>query len=314
MDFLTAFKVPEAAAPVIDRIVPSQDIVLIESLSSGTFTADEARRDLERATGEPWPVERVDSLLRGAYRRGVLQLEDDTFSRFRLGDFYGRLEVFVVTEPDVYLALPRETQLALDSWCFASYLEGLSDEVRPTSDRVVGLEETLAAIDEFDAQIWLNRCDCRTLAGHCDKPVDTCISFRNGINTLSHRGVLKPLTKEQARAVVRRSNDAGLMQTLSDNAICNCCSDCCYLFRAQKARGAGVGEWPLAESVVAFDDTICSGCGACVDRCPFGALALEDGVIVQHAELCRGCGLCVETCPMSALTMVPRPVVAGPTS
>ena len=305
MDLLSAFKVPEAAIPVIDRILSPEDALLIEALPSATFGGQDARSALEVSTGETWPDTRLDPLLRGAYRRGVLDLEDETFTRFRLGDFYTMLEVFVDTEPEAYLALPRETQVALDRWCFESYCEGLGDDVRPTSDRVAGLDETLGFIDTIDRPIWLNRCDCRTLAGSCDKPVDTCISFRNGINTLSHRGILKPITKEQAKAVVRGANDAGLMQTISDNAICNCCSDCCYLFRAQAARASGAA-WPLAESIAAVGPDLCIGCGVCVSRCPFGALALEDGEAVRNAGLCRGCGLCAETCPTSAIAMLPR--------
>lgn len=47
----------------------------------------------------------------------------------------------------------------------------------------------------------------------------------------------------------------------------------------------------------------CSGCSACVQACPFGALAMEKdaegfGYPVLDAELCRDCGLCHRACPM----------------
>ena len=302
LQLLSTFEVPQAAAALLDRFLAADEVLLIEALDSAEFSVQDAVVALEAATREPWPVQRVDELLRSAYRRGVLELVDDTFTCYRLGTFYGRLSVFVVSQPDTYLALPAETRSALDAWCFGTYVGGLGHEERPTSDRVLTLAQTLEFIDTSQRPIWLNRCDCRTLAGDCGKPTDTCVTFKSGINTLSHRGWSRPLSKTEAKAVVTRANKVGLMQTVNDNGICNCCSDCCYLFRAQAARGTG-RAWPLAEQVAAFDADVCTACLACVRRCPFEVFELVDGRVVQHAELCRGCGLCVDACRFGALEM-----------
>jgi ferredoxin len=304
MSFRSTFEVPDAAAPVIDRIVDPLEIALVDALSTKVFCAEDARIALEGATGESWPDSRLLPLLESAYRRGVLRLEDESFTTFAVSTFYDRLEVFVCTEPEAYGALPRETQVELDRWCFETYTASLDDGERPTGDRVLTLAETLALIDGVDRPIWLNRCDCRVLSGRCDKPVDTCVSFRSGINTLSHRGWATPITREEARAVVSRADAAGLMHTANDEGICNCCAGCCYLFRAQEARGAG-RRWPRAERVAVLDPDLCIGCGLCVERCPFGVFELDGVGLSQHLELCRGCGLCAETCPTSALAMIP---------
>ena len=305
MRFLSTFKVPDVAVSVIDRIVSADDIGFVEALATEVFTVEDARTALVESTGEPWSEARVAEFLDGAYRRGVIRLLDESFTRFAMGSFYDRLEVFVVTEPETYHALSRETQVALDGWYLEAYMDSLGDEQRPTSDRVVSRDEAITYVDTIERPIWLNRCDCRTLAGRCDKPVDTCISFRSGINTMSHRGWSKAITKAEAQAVIRSANAAGLMQTVNDNGICNCCSDCCYLFRAQKARGSEAA-WPVSENVARVDSSLCIACGLCVDRCPFGALELVGDEIVRDAELCRGCGLCAETCPTSAIALVPR--------
>ena len=49
----------------------------------------------------------------------------------------------------------------------------------------------------------------------------------------------------------------------------------------------------------------CTGCGACVSVCPFGALELVDGVAVVN-EACTLCGMCVETCAFEAIEMPER--------
>ena len=46
----------------------------------------------------------------------------------------------------------------------------------------------------------------------------------------------------------------------------------------------------------------CSGCGNCVEVCPFGVFEIEKGkVIVKHLEKCKKCRACVSACPNNAI-------------
>jgi len=47
----------------------------------------------------------------------------------------------------------------------------------------------------------------------------------------------------------------------------------------------------------------CTGCGICVDACPFGCIAIEEGVAVIGEE-CRLCGACVDACPQGAIAIM----------
>ena len=49
-----------------------------------------------------------------------------------------------------------------------------------------------------------------------------------------------------------------------------------------------------------FDPQKCSLCGKCIEKCPFGALTMEDRGIVVSGN-CRACGLCVRICPEGAI-------------
>jgi NAD-dependent dihydropyrimidine dehydrogenase PreA subunit len=51
----------------------------------------------------------------------------------------------------------------------------------------------------------------------------------------------------------------------------------------------------------------CTGCGACVEVCPAGAIALMDGKACIDEEACTGCGACVDACPEGAI----QPVIQG---
>lgn len=59
-----------------------------------------------------------------------------------------------------------------------------------------------------------------------------------------------------------------------------------------------------APSIKAFvDETLCNGCGVCVEACFFSAISMEDEGAKVSSTLCDGCGLCVWRCPTDAIAM-----------
>lgn len=45
----------------------------------------------------------------------------------------------------------------------------------------------------------------------------------------------------------------------------------------------------------------CTGCGACVSACKFGAVSLKDGAAVVDEAACTGCGACARACPQQII-------------
>jgi heterodisulfide reductase subunit A len=59
----------------------------------------------------------------------------------------------------------------------------------------------------------------------------------------------------------------------------------------------------LQDPLVAFvDPEICSGCGICVQVCPYEAREMDEyrGISKVHEALCQGCGACIAACPNNA--------------
>jgi 2-oxoglutarate ferredoxin oxidoreductase subunit delta len=63
---------------------------------------------------------------------------------------------------------------------------------------------------------------------------------------------------------------------------------------------------------VTFNETLCKGCGLCVDACPKKILALGNGKInakgfypaaVLDQEKCIGCAFCATMCPDVCITV-----------
>ena len=59
---------------------------------------------------------------------------------------------------------------------------------------------------------------------------------------------------------------------------------------------------PNAMYVSEVDESKCTGCGLCVDVCPYHARAIDPirKVAVVRPFLCDSCGACVVACPSSA--------------
>ena len=53
---------------------------------------------------------------------------------------------------------------------------------------------------------------------------------------------------------------------------------------------------------VIIDKELCTGCGACVDECPFEALELIDDIAAVN-DSCTLCSACVDVCPVEAISM-----------
>ncbi|WP_017210441.1 4Fe-4S binding protein [Clostridium beijerinckii] len=297
-NFIRKFQIPEVAYPFINKIFTKEEIEFVGKMDEHTFT----KKDIEKII-----YENSDEFIKNSYRRGVISLVDEETSTYKIANFYSRLDIFSISEQEVYRSIPKEEQLALDAWYFNVYYDGLDHDfsVRPTEDEILPLNKVLELIDTQDRPVYLNYCDCRSLRGECGKPTKTCITYRNGINTFAHRGLSEEIDKERAKEVVKNADKKGLMHTVNSNGICNCCGDCCYLFRSQKKRNSS-GFWPKTNQIIEVDSDKCIKCGACIKRCHFEVFTKVDGVIESDISKCVGCGMCSNSCPTKALKLQER--------
>lgn len=187
----------------------------------------------------------------------------------------------------------------------------------------VPIEECEAILDIATSVVRIP-CPCRYAAGSKDdgyclaittKPIDRYLDeafadYELGPDTQK----FERLTKAQTLAVLRRTEEEGLMHSVWTfvtpfiGSICNCSLEAgCMAMRFTVEH-----ETPLmfkGHYLAAVDPEACIGCAECVPRCPFKALAVGPGTkrAVIDEEKCYGCGVCRSACEYDALRLVARP-------
>lgn len=161
----------------------------------------------------------------------------------------------------------------------------------------------------------VTKCTCRLIAHKCDKPLEVCLQIDNAAKYSIDRGSGRKVTPEEALNILKTAEEAGLVRVTMNRAhaghfICNCCSCCCQALPLMISEGLTICDPSRYQARI--DETKCSGCGTCVDRCQFNAITAsesDDSVMTVLTEKCMGCGICGTTCPEEAISLIEfRPV------
>lgn len=188
----------------------------------------------------------------------------------------------------------------------------------PTDVSVHPYDRVSKYIDQAE-YVAVSVCYCRhhgeLLQNPCDKPKDVCMTFGPQARYVAERGFGRLVSKEEAKRVLDRAEEAGLIHCSSNTSkyvsyICNCCACHCGIIRSIKSGIIPMGA--VSSFIVTVDEDECSGCGSCVDRCQMEALSLSGDSVVRNAERCLGCGLCISVCPTGALKLGLREGVLAP--
>lgn len=151
----------------------------------------------------------------------------------------------------------------------------------------------------------VTNCSCRVISGTCKKPLEVCMQVDRAAEYNIERGTGRALSKTEAVEILKKCREEGLVHVVDNrqvvgHVICNCCDDCCLNWAIMK----GPKKWVAPsrfEAVV--DNDLCVGCEACLDRCFFDALSMQDDLAIVDPEKCLGCGVCTVVCPSDALKL-----------
>ena len=182
-------------------------------------------------------------------------------------------------------------------------------------------DQVSSYIDRYDP-ISVTTCFCRHEGklldekNDCGKPDDVCMQFGSGATFVIERGMGRRVNKEEAKEILRRSEEAGLvhasLNTQEIDFLCNCCPCHCAIILQTALRQPKPGKALFSGFQPRFDPDLCTVCETCVDRCPAKALTLRENVPEVNMDRCFGCGICATGCPAEALVLEERPGAPEP--
>ena len=182
--------------------------------------------------------------------------------------------------------------------------------------------EECARIFDIATSIVQLPCVCRHFAGTPERGYCLAVTVRPVDDVLAEAfsgyldgpdvSALQRLDRAQAIAVLERAEAEGLMHSVWTfktpfiAAICNCdLASGCMAMRTTLEWGHRTMWHGEYRAVV--DHAGCSGCGACVERCPFSAIRLDGSHAAEvDQDACYGCGICRSACPVDAISLVER--------
>ena len=157
-------------------------------------------------------------------------------------------------------------------------------------------------------------CPCRLQAGYlgeaCDHSTENCLHFGSMGRYMVEHGLAREISEKETLDILKAADDEGLVHII-DNiegrmaTICNCCGCCCSFLRPIN------NDWGLdmlshSNYVASVDSSACIACSVCEDRCPVGAIAVDDDLAGVDESICLGCGICTPTCDSEAIRLVMR--------
>ncbi len=169
-----------------------------------------------------------------------------------------------------------------------------------TVEEILARSERIAVAD----------CCCRRKMQRCEHTLEGCMFLGPWYDDAVEEGYARAATRQAALAILKKTHDDGLVLVAAEAdegpfKICACCSCCCFQFAAMRKFGMQ-NALLTSPYVAAHDGDLCAACGACVERCHFGAVGRGGEGIVFDPRACFGCGLCVGTCPTGARTLVEK--------
>jgi len=306
-----------------EALFTPEEAMVNNAMPQGRFLADDLAKTMERN-----PEEITDILETMADKGLCFALTFEGIQIYQAAPFMpGILEMMFVpgtrTERDKKLAFlianykkAWEAAVGIPVYTYPRSRVITVDSTVQTGNAVHTYDQVYSFIEKSDP-IAVGACYCRHAADLRSEdihglPTDVCMNFGHGAQFAIERLSAKKVTKDEAKAVLKRAEEAGLihmsMNTTEDvGFICNCDRWHCVSVNhtlAQPKPGLmfNSGFEPR------FESELCTACETCLERCPAGALLMGGEDIPEvNLDRCFGCAVCATGCPDEAIYMISKP-------
>ncbi len=250
----------------------------------------------------------------GFFEFSMMRLRGDIDQKILAELFYQYLNVeedfikalFTHGETQLGRVFVQEAVLPEDNALYVLDYERASEIIKTASHRGIGI------------------CYCRHKMMHmdrsCNAPMNICMTFNGSAASLIRHGFAREVDTAEGLDLLHQAQEQNLVQFGENvrrrvNFICNCCGCCCEAMIAGR-KFAFLNPIHTSNFIASIDESVCNGCGKCVNVCPVEAMALVSAnnphrpkmkKAVMNEDFCLGCGVCVKNCPKTGIRLNPRP-------
>ncbi len=174
--------------------------------------------------------------------------------------------------------------------------------------------ELVSNLLENSQSFIVRECICKKeqefMDNPCEKPLEVCMGFAPIPGAFDDYTIGRVVTKEEAKEVLNKSEEAGLVHLTSNFQngqffLCNCCGCCCGVLRGITQLGIPASTVINSHYYAVINSDDCTVCGTCADeRCQVDAIEEGEDAYRIIEEKCIGCGLCITTCPGETIQLV----------
>jgi ferredoxin len=177
---------------------------------------------------------------------------------------------------------------------------------------VANYDHVKQLVDTAAGPFVVANCVCRQAQGllgnqcRATSRRETCLGFGDYAQLYIDEGWGREVSKEELLAIIEQNEADGLILQPSNTEkleyICSCCGCCCALLLGSKMSRTPV-QYHASNYYAQVISELCTGCGACVDKCQMDAIVVTDEKSTINLDRCIGCGVCTVHCPASAITL-----------
>ena len=165
----------------------------------------------------------------------------------------------------------------------------------PAKSVSASIEHISHWLDKYDGQLSVGYCSCRNARrlygeGSGEIQDDCCIGLGDFATYLIETGKGRPITKEEALQICKRSEENGYVhQTTNIDGkekifgLCNCDLGVCFALRTSQYFNTPNLSASAYRAHVDKDN--CVACGKCVEVCPAGAVKLGQKLCTKNGEV-----------------------------
>lgn len=182
-----------------------------------------------------------------------------------------------------------------------------SGTIEPGTD--VMLIDNVDELIKSKKRIAVTKCLCRISmkmmgSPECKHTKETCMAFDEFADYYVENGFARYIDTEEALDIVHNAGKEGLVAQVGTSqrgeVLCNCCKCCCAVLACLRMFGGPAGK--VCSNFYSVNvPGKCVLCGTCVERCPMGAISIEDGKLTINRDVCIGCGACATGCAQHAM-------------